>query len=119
MNVETRPYADMSAHYLGQASAELASGDLLQASEKGWGAAAQIIKAIAQERGWEHLYHRQLIAAVQRIADETGDQDFLVSFGAARSLHENFYEGQLHETGVRRLLTSTMEFVTKMRALIE
>ena len=119
MNVETRPYADRSAHYLGQASAELASGDLLQASEKGWGAAAQIIKAVAQERGWEHLYHRQLIAAVRRITEETGDGDILTGFQMARGLHENFYEGQFGQHNVEQSLSKVAEFVTKMRALLE
>ena len=36
---------------LDQANAELETGDLRQASEKGWGAAAQIVKAAAQNRG--------------------------------------------------------------------
>jgi hypothetical protein len=31
---------------LGKAWEELRDGDLLQASEKGWGAAAQIVKAL-------------------------------------------------------------------------
>ena len=38
-------YRDQSRVYLEQANEELARDDLRQASEKGWGAASQIVKA--------------------------------------------------------------------------
>ena len=50
----TQQYQQASEHFLAQARQELADGDLPQASEKGWGATAQILKAIAERRGWEH-----------------------------------------------------------------
>ena len=40
-------YQAASGHLLRQAREELVAGDVRQASEKGWGAAAQIVKAIA------------------------------------------------------------------------
>ena len=46
--VTTQAYQQASQRFLDQAKQELATGDLLQASEKGWGAAAQMIKAIAE-----------------------------------------------------------------------
>ena len=52
----TTTYREQSRVFLAQAHfEELAKGDLQQASEKGWGAASQMVKAIAQERtrnGW-------------------------------------------------------------------
>ena len=42
-------YRDQSRAYLEQANEELARDDLRQASEKGWGAASQIVKAVASE----------------------------------------------------------------------
>ena len=47
-------YHVASGQLLRQAKVELAAGDVRQASEKGWGAAAQIVKAIAARRDWEH-----------------------------------------------------------------
>ena len=47
----TQKYQRDSRHLLGQAREELAQGDVRQASEKGWGAAAQIVKAVAETRG--------------------------------------------------------------------
>ena len=44
-------YQTASRHLLAQAHEELAAGDTRQASEKGWGAAAQIVKSVAARRG--------------------------------------------------------------------
>ena len=44
--VET-PYKNQSRVFLALAGDELSRGDLYQAAEKGWGAAAQIVKAAA------------------------------------------------------------------------
>ena len=47
----TEKYREASRHLLAQAHGELYAGDVRQASEKGWGAAAQVVKAIAEQRG--------------------------------------------------------------------
>ena len=47
----TQAYQQASQRFLAQAKQELAAGDLPQASEKGWGATAQILKAVAEQRG--------------------------------------------------------------------
>ena len=39
----------------------LRAGNNIQASEKGWGAAAQGLKAIAEERGWNHNSHTLIV----------------------------------------------------------
>ena len=53
-------YQLASRQLLTQARTELSEGDTRQASEKGWGATAQMAKAIAEQRGWEHKTHRQI-----------------------------------------------------------
>ena len=57
---------------LAQAYEELAKGDFVQVSEKGWSATAQMLKAIAQERGWPHDSHRSLYQVVNELRHETG-----------------------------------------------
>ena len=48
-------YRAAGRELLAQAKQELAAGDPRQASEKGWGAAAQMVKALAADRGWPHI----------------------------------------------------------------
>ena len=88
----TTTYREQSRMYLAQAYEELAKGDLEQASEKGWGAAAQIIKAVAKQRGWPHNSHHALRRAVTSLIEETGDSELGSLFGSAGDLHINFYE---------------------------
>ena len=77
----------------------LAEGDLCQAGEKGWGAVAQIIKAVATYRGWVHSGHEDLLATVRQIADESADREAVRRLmGSVERLHANFYEAHLDLT---------------------
>ena len=88
----TQQYQQASEQFLAQARTELADGDLPQASEKGWGATVQILKAVAEQRGWEHSRHRHHLVTANRLRSETGDGDIRRLFAVASDLHENFYE---------------------------
>ena len=93
-------------------------GDLRQASEKGWGAASQIIKAAAEERGWPHRQHRTLEQAVVGLIDETGDPTLGRLFSQATAMHTNFYEGNWSVVMVRDALRQVSLFVTRVEALL-
>ena len=90
----TQKYSDDSRAMLSHAHMELDAGDLRQASEKGWGAAALMLKAVAEHRGgdWEHSRHRHFAKAAARLRSELGNRDVMRFFQAAESLHGNFYE---------------------------
>ena len=103
--------------FLERAQAYLAEGDLLQASEKGWGAAAQMVKAVAEARGWRHQDHRSLYNAVNRLVRETGDAEMGRAFGLAGALETNFYEGWLPRETVELCLTQVAELVDTLEAL--
>ena len=117
-SVTTQTYHEASMTLLAQAEAELAQGDVRQASEKGWGAAAQIVKAVAQQRDWPHRNHAALYQAVNRLAIETGDEDLSNLFQVANALHQNFYENWDNADNVGRALTAVRRFIeTLSRAL--
>lgn len=109
-------YSSTSGDFLAKASTYLAQDDLLQASEKAWGAAAQMVKCIAESRGWRHDGHRDLWQAVNRIARETEDRELRTSFGIAGFLHTNFYEGWLPREAVEDHLTKVEELVQKLES---
>ena len=76
--------------------AYLEEGDLCQAGEKAWGAVAQMTKAVASERGWQHFLRRELLAAIRQIADESDDRITIrESIELVRSMHPESYEVNL------------------------
>ena len=112
-------YRDQSRAYLEQANEELAKEDLLQASEKGWGAASQIVKAVAEERVWEHRGHWYLHRAVDSLVAETSDDEIQAQFSSANSLHINFYEGLLSRDTVAFHIRQVTRFIEKVEALLD
>ena len=104
-------HVETSQHMLEHAGRELRAGDLLQASEKGWGAAAHAVKAIAEQRGWLHECHGHLYTAAQRISNELGQPRIMDLFRLASELHVNFYEGWLTHQAVERGLAQVSELL--------
>ena len=91
-----------TAHdFLDAASREFAAGDVLQGSEKLWGAASHAVMAAAQERGWPMGSHRQLKIAADRLAAEYGDQGIRAGFALAEKFHANFYHGFMEDWEIR------------------
>ena len=115
----TEQYRQASQHFLEQARAELAAGDLPQASEKGWGAATQILKAIAEQRGWEHSRHRHYHRTASRLRSETGDGDIRRLFAVASDLHENFYENDMDAVLVAESLDDVEALLVKLTPLLD
>ena len=117
MTTRTDWHVETAAEFLARARAYLSDGDLLQASEKGWGAAAQMVKAAAGARGWDHNGHRQLHQTVERLVAETGQAELRSLFNAANTLHANFYDGFLPATAISADLESVERFVELLRPL--
>ncbi len=114
MSTRTQYHNDTGREFLASARSHLAAGDLLQASEKGWGAAAQLVKSAAEDRDWPHNGHRQLYVAIDRLADETGDPQLRDLFATASALHANFYDGWIPPKMVESSLDHVAELVAKL-----
>ena len=113
----TGTYRNQSRAFLAKAYQEL-DEDLPQASEKGWGAASQIVKAIAAERGWDHQSHRALYAIVGDLVRETGDSELGTLFRLASDLHINFYEKWYPRAFVESGIRDVERFVEKAERLL-
>ncbi len=116
---QTLTYQEAARQLLAQAFEELAEGDSRQASEKGWGAAAQIIKAIASQRGWNHNNHASLYRVIARLVKETGDKDIHSRFSTANALHQNFYENWGEADYVADGLAEVGILLNKLQPLLE
>ena len=110
-------YAAISQHLLRQAQTELAKGDLLQASEKAWGATAHAIKSACQRLGWNHHAHDHLRLAASYLATELGRDDLRVAFGYLDGIHINYYEHRMEADDVRTQVDRAAYFTTELTAL--
>lgn len=109
-------HVDTASQFLAKARIYLAEEDLLQASEKGWGAAARMVKAVAETRGWPHHGHYELWRVIDRLVDETGDEELRTIFKLASGLHINFYEGWLAREAIEQDLPQIDDLVERLQA---
>jgi HEPN domain-containing protein len=107
----------LAEKFMREAEELLAKGDYVQASEKAWGAAAQMVKAVAAEKGKELKSHGDLWRFVLEVACENDELRRL--WHVANTLHQNFYEGWIPPEGVRRAVEDVKRFVEKMRELLD
>ena len=117
--MQTLTYREAARELLAQGFEELAAGDSRQASEKGWGAAAQMIKAIASHRGWKHNSHANLYRVIGRLVTETGDKGIHRRFGVANALHQNFYENWGDTDYVARGLSDVRELLSRLEPSLD
>lgn len=117
--MQSQAYRDASRRLLDQAFHELAQGDTQQASEKGWGATAQMLKCIAEQRGWEHRGHRLIRQTASRLADETGNAELRRLYRVADSLHINFYENVDTSADVASGLEDVQRLLGMLESLAE
>ena len=94
-NTDTVAYhRERSRHFLDLVDDELARGELEEASNKVWGAAAHAIKAAAATRGWPHHAHALLEETVDRLIREEGaPMDLWLQYLTASAYHQRFYGG--------------------------
>ena len=113
--VET--HTEASHILMRQAEEELRKGDRLQASEKGWGAAAHALKAAAELRGWRHSSHALLVGVADTLASEADQPEIRRLFDVAAALHSNFYETWMSDEGVAVRLEDVKELQRLLRPL--
>ena len=105
--------------FLTASDREFAAGDVLQASEKLWGAAAHAITAVAKQRGLEHGTHRTMINSARQIADEVEDERLRSGVLAAQHFHSNFYNGTMEPEDVEYGRPLVHRYVALMLALLD
>lgn len=111
-------YAKLSEKYLVDADKLLAKGDFVQASEKLWGSAALMVKAVASSRGISVLSHGELFSFVRKLGEEQNDLEFRRLFSVANTLHQNFYENWLREEIVKEYYEDIRQLIAKLKELI-
>lgn len=115
--VESNKHAELSRWCIAEADTYLRVGNNVQASEKGWGAAAQALKAIAEERDWNHRSHALIVDVAQQVSDEEDRPDLVALFGNAQALHTNFYENWLSSDTVTIYLDNVKRLLPELERI--
>ena len=84
-------YRQQARIFLSRAREYLAEDDLHQASEKGWGAAAWMAKAVAEVQGWDYETHPQFPVVMYNASVATRNDRIRLLGETANGLHRNFY----------------------------
>jgi HEPN domain-containing protein len=112
-------YREASEELMSQAREELAKGDLRQAGEKAWGAAALMLKSLPHRRdGLRLSSHGELWEYVGRLAEETGDRELGRLWRSVVSMHVNFYEGWATRTHVEEAVRDAEGLVERLKRLL-
>ena len=117
---DNTPAANMqsSRRFLEHAVLELAKDppERLQASEKGWGALSQAVKAVAKDRRWRSNAHRRTHAILNQIIDEQWGgtataTDLHTKFLAVQALHTNYHENVVEVPNIQAGIQSAQRLV--------
>jgi hypothetical protein len=111
-------YRALSEKYLDEAKEFLKKGDLVQASEKMWGATALAIKMVAAKRGLKLEKHGSLWKFIARLSEETEDEELIAFFGEANALHRNFYKNEMDRKAVEVIAGNVEKLIVKLRKMI-
>ena len=84
-------YRQQAREFLVKSRQYLAEDDLHQASEKGWGAAAWMAKAVAEAQGWKYTRHDEFVDVMHRAQQLSGDARLRGLRAEANELHGYFY----------------------------
>ena len=108
-------HENLSEKYMKDAEELMKKGDYVQASEKAWGAASQMVKAVAAKNGLELRSHGELHKFVSKISKERGDEEIRRLWRSAIVLHQNFYENCLPEDMVIDSIGDVKKLINKLR----
>lgn len=114
LSLQTRTYALAGFELLRAAAGHLDNGDLRQASETGWGAAAQIVKAVGENWNAQHRSHQSLLELVDYLGRSGAPSSLRDGFDAAQNRHYNFYENKASEFLVTLAVERMSHFVNEM-----
>ena len=93
---EIADYETQAREFLAKSREYLDLGDLHQASEKGWGAAAHMAKAVAVAQGWTYENHADFSTVLYEARRLTGNASLSASRAIANELHFNYYKRKRH-----------------------
>ena len=88
---QTGKHTRIALEFLEAADRFFEQGDIIQTSEKLWGATNHAAKVLCIRRRWRHGKYAHIREAVRLLAEETGDESIMDGYLIAHAHHLNFY----------------------------
>ena len=111
-------HVERSWHFLELVDSELANGELEEASNQLWGAAAHAIKAVAEQKGWPRGSPAMLEETVLRLIDHAGAPPGLLNYyRSANWFHTRFYSGPPRREQILDGKREIAEFIELLESL--
>ena len=112
---EIENHIEISERLLQHAYEQFEAGDLLQASEKAWGAVAHYLKSETKFRGWRNTSHNDLSDIAYDLAHEVDDTLIVERlYDGVNKLHANFYEDRLDDREVAQGIGWARELISQL-----
>ncbi len=116
MALKSTNYLEEAKKFLEQAKEELKKGDVRQAAEKVWGAAALAIKAHALAKEGKRLASHGQLWEYKRKLEKLFGEWVSDAWAQATSMHVCFYEGWCNEEDVEEALKRVERLVKTIEA---
>lgn len=114
---EIENHLEISNRLIQHAYEQFEEGDLLQASEKAWGAVAHYLKSEAKFRGWRNTSHSDLSDIAYDLAHEVDDTSRVERlYDGVSKLHTNFYEDRLDDRDVAEGIRWAHELISQLES---
>ena len=111
------PHAVHSERLMRRAWDSLANDNLDAASESGWGAFVQAVKAVADERCWEYLNINLVRPVVSALCEESGEPGLQSEANAAQALHINYYCDEMFPADIARDFRVVVQGLERLKGI--
>ena len=95
-------HARAAREFLEHSHREFADGQILQGSDKLWGAASHAVMALAMQRGWRFSKYNARVEAINRLVEEYDEPLLAADFGIAETFRANFYHDFMEDDEIHR-----------------
>ena len=116
MVTQTRSYVETSWVLMAKAEEALARGDLVQASRKGWCAAAWALRGFARSQGWRYTGFYGIVGVIECLAQEYADEEFYDLYSSVDALAVNRARCCDSRAGIEHDLSQVAELLGKLEA---
>jgi len=112
-------YLELHEKFLREFERFYDAGDLVQASEKLWGAITALLNAIGELKNMPHYTHRDYSEIIECVAEEVKNPQITVMFAAAERLHANFYHAFLKKQTFDALKEQVLALANILKVYIQ